>query len=228
MQMAVWVAGPYFTPYMFVHLRLSYAGFMILTCVGFVAKILTLPLSGKVIERWGAKRVLWTSGTLIALVPALWMLDDRYGYLIALQIASGAAWGAYELAMLLLFFEAIPRDKRVSVLTIYNLANASAIVIGSLIGGAVLGVLGTGRPMYLVLFAISAVARVAGLLFLLPVPKLRISSLFIATRPIALRPTTGPIARPILPSLSSDEGTRCENAVPAPARTAAACEAVSC
>ncbi len=37
-------------------------------------------------------------------------------YLIGLQFLAGMAWGAYELAMLLLVFEAIPREQRVTML----------------------------------------------------------------------------------------------------------------
>ena len=40
---------------------------------------------------------------------------------------AGAAWGAYELALVLLFFETIPEAERTSLLTLYNVANSAAL-----------------------------------------------------------------------------------------------------
>ena len=91
-------------------------------------------------------------------------------------MAAGAVWAAYELATLLLFFETIPSEKRVGVLTVFNLANAAAVVLGSALGGAVLAVFSASRGAYLALFAISALARAAALVMLVPVPRAAIST----------------------------------------------------
>ena len=74
---------------------------------------------------------------------------------------------ANDLAVLLLFFETIPREKRINVLTAFNLASAVATSAGSLLGGALLLALGTTGQIYLLLFALSAVARAAALTLLL-------------------------------------------------------------
>ena len=71
----------------------------------------------------------------------MWLAADSFAVLIAAQVLAGAIWAAYELATLLLFFETIPAEKRVGVLTAFNLANAAAIVLGSTIGGAAPGLL---------------------------------------------------------------------------------------
>src|SRR5262249_9373231 len=68
--------------------------------------------------------------------------------------------------MFLPFFETTPRDERTSILTIFNLANAVALVIGALIGGGLLKLLGASREAYLVLFAVSSFARAGTLVFL--------------------------------------------------------------
>ncbi len=205
MQMAVWIAGPYFAAYMFVHLKLSYGGFMVLTCMAVGAKIVCLPLFGQAVERWGANRVLWTSGLAIAVAPALWTLGDGFVYLALVQVLAGTAWGAYELAMLLTFFDSIPRESRIRVLTLFNVASASAIVAGSLIGAAVLGALGTTIGTYMVLFLLSAGVRAASLLLLVRLPRLQPHTTALATRPVALGPSVGAIERPILPSLAADD-----------------------
>ncbi len=218
MQLGVWIAGPYFAAYMFVHLKLSCAAFMILACMAVATKILCLPLFGMATRRWGANRVLWISGLTIAVAPALWTLSNGFIYLSCVQVFAGAAWGAYELAMLLVFFDTIPRRSRVHVLTVFNVASAAAVVAGSLVGATVLFAFGTTHGTYMILFILSAVARGASLLLLVQMPRLRLSSTVLATRPVALGPSVGSIERPILPSLTEKDRppTRSESRNSAP------------
>src|SRR5207302_8515081 len=75
-------------------------------------------------------------------------------YLAAAQFTSGFVWAAYELAMQLMFFEAIPRRDRPCMLTYYNFGNAGAQVAGGLIGAAILQLGGECHAAYLVLFGL--------------------------------------------------------------------------
>ena len=104
-------------------------------------------------------------------MPVLWLASDRFAYLFVLQIYSGLGWAAFELATLLLFLTTIPTGKRMGVLTIFNLANAAAIACGSFLGAGILAVMGTNRQAYLVLFAVSALARAGALLLLVRLPR---------------------------------------------------------
>ncbi len=153
-QVAVYLSGPYFTPYMLCHLGLSYGSWAALTCVAYVAKVVFLPAFGLAAMRWGVRRLLWVGGVAITPVSALWLASDSFAYLVAVQVFSGIAWAAYELAMLLVFVDTIPAAHRVRVLTIYNLANAVAIFAGSMTGGAILAVLGETHQAYVTLFAL--------------------------------------------------------------------------
>jgi MFS family permease len=203
-QMAVWTAAPYFTPYMFVHLGFSYHEFMMLACAALGAKVLCLPLLGGICRRWGVNRTLGLSGTLVAVVPALWIIDGGYLYLLILQVFAGTLWAAFELAMLLMFFEKIPKSQRLGLLTIFNVGTAVAIALGALIGGAVLARFGSSREGYHVLFALSAAARLAPLLLLAEMPRLVLKSWALTTRSVAVRPSMGTIERPVLASLPAE------------------------
>jgi MFS family permease len=86
------------------------------------------------------------------------------------QIFSGVVWGAYELAMFLLFVDAIPRERRTRLLTLYNLGNSLAMVGGGLAGAALLKLFGDSAASYLTLFALSSVARLGTLALLVRVP----------------------------------------------------------
>jgi MFS family permease len=117
------------------------------------------------------------------------------------QLISGLAWAAYELAMLLMFFEAIPRQDRASVLTFYNFGNAAALVVGGLIGAAILQLGSESHTAYLVLFGTSSLARLCTVWLLRGAPEPNIEIVQPALRVISVHAEEGGVDRPILPSL---------------------------
>src|SRR5205085_6613201 len=125
-----------------------------------------LPRLGAIAHRSGARRLLWIGALGITPLPALWLVSGAFPYLLCVQLVSGAAWAAYELANSILFFEAIDGDERTSLLTLFNVWNAAAIVLGAYAGKAVLDFLGSSHAAYLFLFAFSLAARSAVLLML--------------------------------------------------------------
>ena len=83
-----------------------------------------------------------------------------------MQVAAGIAWGAFELATLLVFFEHIPDRQRTSVLSMFNLVGALAVVIGAGAGSLLFRAFRPQLPGYAVLFVVSSCLRIAGLLWL--------------------------------------------------------------
>jgi MFS family permease len=83
-----------------------------------------------------------------------------------IQFLGGVVWAAYELAMLLMFFESVRKEERTSILTMFNLGNSVALALGSILGGCLLKILGESREAYLFLFAVSSFARAGALLVL--------------------------------------------------------------
>ncbi len=172
-QLTVQIAGPFFTPFMLGKLHFSYADYTILIATSFVAKILALPVMGRIAQNGSAERLLWIGGLGIVPLSALWIVSQSFPWLIVLQLAGGVAWAAYELAFFLLFFESIPEERRTGVLTLYNLANTVAWVGGALLGGALLTIMAKTHSAYLTVFVISGVGRLAALLLLWRVPGVR-------------------------------------------------------
>jgi hypothetical protein len=138
-------------------------------------------------------------------MAGLWLVSDRFGGLLAIQVASGAAWAAYELAFFLLFFESIDASERTSVLTFYNFANTWAWVGGSLVGGTILATLGVSYESYLILFGLSTALRVGTLVLLWRVPGVRVTGGAMGVRTIGLRPAAV-LDAPVLPSLPDRVG----------------------
>jgi MFS family permease len=228
-QTAVQISGPYFTPYMLAHEKLSYISYMLLIGISFLGKVIALPLWGRVAHYAGARRLLWIGGTSIVPVAALWLATDLFApwhttlrihvaglvmacpisaemaYLCCIQLVSGIVWAAYELAMLLMFFEAIPRHDRASVLTFYNFGNAAAQMCGGLIGAAILQLGHETHAAYLAVFGISSLVRLCTVPLLYRTPDRQIEVVQPAIRVIAVRADEGPVERPILSSFSSDK-----------------------
>ena len=177
-QAAVQISGPYFTPYMLAKLELSYLQYMVLICTSYVAKIAFLPMLGQIAERYGPHRLLWLGGAAIAPIAALWCVSDSMAYLLVVQMFSGAAWAAHELAMLLIFIDNIPPARRLGILTLFNFANATVFFAGSALGGLLLSLGGADKSAYMALFLASSLARATVLAW------------------FALKPAPAPVAAP--------------------------------
>jgi MFS family permease len=201
MTMAVNVAAPYFTPYMLSHLGLSYGAFTTLTASAFVSRVLTLPLLGRAAARFGSRRLLRFGASGIVVLPPLWLVSNDLRWLVAVQLLSGVVWASFELSAMLSFFEGIDRRERTSVLTLYNLGNAGAIALGSLLGGAFFRFLPEGGAVYVGLFFASSAARALALRMLRPIGTLRVPSVRVVLRTLAIRPAQGALQRPIVASL---------------------------
>jgi MFS family permease len=197
-QVAVQMAGPYFVPYMLSELHFTYLQFAALVAMAFAGKFAALPLMGRLAERVSPHRLLFVCGLAIVPLSALWLVSDSFAYLVFLQFLAGALWAGYELATLLMFFEAIPAEERTSLLTVYNLGNAAAMAGGTLIGAAVLFLLGEHREGYIVVFWLSSAVRLLPLLLLKRIRDTGPEPVHTATGSVAIRPAMGSIEAPVV------------------------------
>jgi len=207
MQLAVYIAAPYFAPYMLKVLGLSYGLYTTLIAAAFAGRILLLPALGRIAHRRGARRLLIWCACGVAPVPALWLVSSDPIYLFGLQIVTGLAWGGVELSTLMLFFERIDASERTGVLTCFNLVNASALALGSLIGAGLFYSFGEGIGSYIVIMLLSTCARISTLPLLRGVPSDSVSSIPLPLRTLAVRPASGAFQRPIVsgvPDLESE------------------------
>lgn len=164
------VAAPFFTPYMLGPVGLDYTEFTWVTATVFAARIAVLPLLGRIAPRVGVSRMLGWAAFAVVPLPALWLVSHRLVWLFALQILSGVAWGAFEYATLLVFFERIEARTRASVLTVYNAANAGAMAAGSLLGALAFRASAEPAAAYAVVMTLSSALRLCAAPFLRHVP----------------------------------------------------------
>ena len=202
MQVGVFIAGPFFVPYMLKELNFQYHQYAVLIGVSFLAKFVTLPWWGQVAHRMGAQRLLWIGGLGLTPLAGGWVISDNYYWLLVLQVMAGAAWAAYELALVLLIFETIPESERTSLLTLYNVANSLALAIGAVIGAAILNGLGISATSYLWVFGASTVFRGLTLFLLRKIPSTEVESAEVSIRPLSIH-ASGTFDAPVLPGIAN-------------------------
>jgi predicted MFS family arabinose efflux permease len=209
MQASVFISGPYFTPYMLKELHLSYAAYMIVISSSLLGKAIGLPFWGRIAHRYGARRLLWIGATSIVPLSSLWIFSTSFGWILFVQAISGLLWAAFELAIVLMFFEAIPRHERTSLVTLYNLSNSSAMVCGTLVGALILSSSGG----YYLMFGMSSFCRIFAILLLVRLSNVTDVVPRDVEGALALHPSTQNFDKPIMAGIPE---TADEDQTPAP------------
>lgn len=165
-QLALQISSPFVASYLIGEIGFSNATYFAAAATLFATKSIAISIFGSIASRRGPRFVLVLSAALLTADAALFALPPETLTLFILMALSGICWAGYEIATFLLLLDLSKPDERTSILTSFNLLNASALVIGSLAGGSLLHWLGDDRRAYALLFLISAGARLAALLLL--------------------------------------------------------------
>jgi MFS family permease len=175
MQSSVGISGPFFSVYMLRELELSYLQFMVATGTAVLVQILTLNTWGRIGDVFGNKLILRLTSFSVPLLPALWLVSDRFWWLMVVQVLSGVSWAGFSLSSGNLLYELVPSAQRATYAAFHNVLTAAGVFLGGMLGAALLQVLpaqtalfslsGAATPL-LSVFLISALARftAAGLL----------------------------------------------------------------
>ncbi len=168
-EFAIQTSTPFIVPFFLTERGLSnnYTLFGVLVASQILAKAAVLPLWGRIAHIHGPRALLRIGGFALVPLPLLWLVDSSIGYMILVQVVSGMLLGAYELASFLLVFDTVPEHERTSVMSRFNVAQFTATLIGSLIGGALLG-LSSG---FALVFIASALFRLLTLILLARIPQ---------------------------------------------------------
>lgn len=135
LQLTVYMASPYFGPFMLEELRLTYAEYMAGSVAVVAMKFTSLPSWGRMIDRYGARAVFLLAAVLVALVPLPWLWVHGVAMVIAAQALSGLSWGGHEVSQFSLLLESSPARSRVHVFAMMSVLTGIAQLLGSLLGG---------------------------------------------------------------------------------------------
>jgi len=134
MQSAVGVSAPFFTVYMLQELHFSYFQFMMNTGTSVLVQFLTLRNWGRISDVAGNRVVLVTTGFVLPILPALWLVSGEFWYLLAVQVVSGSMWAGFSLSAGNIIYDAVPREKRATYQALQNVIMAGGVFIGSMFG----------------------------------------------------------------------------------------------
>ncbi|MGE3172725.1 MAG: MFS transporter [Planctomycetota bacterium] len=204
--LGVYLAAPFFSPYMLEECGLDWDGYMLTLGAVVAVKALTLPLWGRLVDRIGSHRAFRLALLLSATIPIPFLWADE---LLGLTLAygwSGLCWGGFEVAAFALVLDSTTRRTRPQVFAAQGLLNGGAQLGGSLAGAALMASGGYG-----LVFAGSFAARlvVALLLpwFVRPMAARQADrGAGMALRLIGFRPSGGMVHRPVFDE-SGNPGT---------------------
>jgi len=156
LQLTVYMASPYFGPFMLEDLRLSYTEYMAGSVAVVVLKFTSLPTWGRMIDRYGARAAFLLAVVLVALVPLPWLWVRGVAMVIVAQALSGLSWGGHEVSQFSLLLESSHARSRLHVFAMMSVFTGVAQLVGSLLGGWLL--MAVDRN-FLVVFVVSAACR---------------------------------------------------------------------
>ncbi len=155
----IFLAGPFFVPYMLRQLSFSYLQFMAATALPVLVKFVTMRLWGDLGDRHGNRKILTVASLLIALTPFTWMVSRSFWWICAIQALAGLAWAGFDIAALNFAYDTMARERVTRYTSYLAFLRGTAILAGSVAGGWLMSHLRLEGSPYLAIFAVSALAR---------------------------------------------------------------------
>lgn len=140
---AIGVSSTFFTVHMLENLAMGFALMAAYNAATAGMRIVTAPLWGKAIDRFGARTVLSACSHLLCIVPLLWLFP-REGFLWPLLLEvliSGALWSGHGLATFALPLSMAPQKNRPFYLAAFATTGGIAFAVGATLGGVVVSAL---------------------------------------------------------------------------------------
>jgi MFS family permease len=130
------IAGPFFAVYMLRDLQWSYLAFTFNMLTFLISQTLFVRWWGGIGDRHGNRAVLMATGSLLPILPILWVFSANYVALLFAQIISGAVWSGFNLAASNFIYDSVPQSRRARASSYYSVINGLFSVIGGVLIGA--------------------------------------------------------------------------------------------
>lgn len=164
------IASPFFSVYMLKELNFSYTYWIIIILSSSVSSFLTMPLWGKITDRYGTIKIVKLTGFLIPFVPLLWVVSpiftnssNIFYYLITVELFSGFVWAGYNLGAGNFIYSTVTRERVALCSAYYNVLHGIGIFLGATLGGILTSIdkgFIFGLNSLIFVFLLSAILRV--------------------------------------------------------------------
>ena len=151
------IAGPFFNVYLVK--SLSATAFMVgfLSIVSSVAGLPAQRLFGQLNDRWGPRKVMLVTGSIIPVVPFAWYFTAAVWHAIPINIVAGFLWAGYNLASFNLLLAISPEEQRARYSAMFQIAVTVSSALGASAGGLI-----SNRWGIPLVFVCSAIGRAVG------------------------------------------------------------------
>jgi MFS family permease len=167
---AVGLSASFFSFHMLGNLKMGFALTAVHGIVVAAVRILSAPMWGRLVDRFGGRPVLVLSSFGIAAVPAIWLFatPERLWPIAFEAVLAGALWGGHGIAVFDLSIGLSPERERPFHLAAFATASGAGFAAASTLAGFLayarplhLDLLGPGWMEVHVLFLLSALGRAA-------------------------------------------------------------------
>jgi MFS family permease len=168
-QFTVGLSGPLYAVYMLNELHFSYLGFTMIISAEFLARVISAPFWGRFADKVGNIRVLGIVTRIIPALPICWIFCHHIGYLVFIQILSGACWGAFDLCTQSYLYKVAPPSRKLRYIVYTRFLILICAAAGGLLGAfCVNDIFPVFGSKILSIFLISGLARILVVLYLMP------------------------------------------------------------
>ena len=170
---SIGIATPFWMPHMLKNLHLDYYVISLFSILAGIISLISQPLWGKLIDRYGCKPVLRFNLAFIMFTPYLWFFvtPRNYSLLWLDAIMGGIFWVGFNLAIFTIVLQISPEEGRPYFLASTSFVNGLFAFLASIIGGIIASQLSGFRwelfgqilVNFHILFLLSALGRIGGL-----------------------------------------------------------------
>jgi MFS family permease len=134
MSFANQISSPFFAVYMIRDLKFSYKDYMIAQGIFLIVQFMMMRRWGPLADRFGNRIILKITGSMLPLLPILWLFSRNFYYIVIIQIIAGTTWAGWLLGTTNFAFDAVTPAKRARCAAYLNFFNSSGIFIGAMLG----------------------------------------------------------------------------------------------
>jgi MFS family permease len=177
-----WIAKPFFSVYMLTELNFDYSLFMIVNLSSTLVGLFAFPLLGRFSDKFGNVKLLRIGALIIPFLPFFWIIyRSPLHIFLGIQIFSGIAWTAFNLATSNFIYDNISSKRRGKYIALYNFLIGIATVAGGLLGSTLIGFIPINfMNTFHFIFLLSGIARISVVIIMVP----KIKEVRVITKPI--------------------------------------------
>ncbi len=156
--LAITIASPFFGIYIIQGLKGNANDVGLFSIVGSLAALPAIRLFGRLSDHWGPRKVMLMTGSMIPLIPLIWVFARLPVHGILINAMAGLMWAGFNLAAFNFLLSLAPPAKRARYTAFFQISVALSSAAGAAIGGLLVTHFG-----YIPIFVVSGIGRLLGI-----------------------------------------------------------------